>query len=91
MSKQELIQAILDYIRTWYNANYIGFIDVILNNPGYTFVIGIPSYMTLTTINCDCDNDTDFLNFIYEELRKRNYVRQEVYVVHRKPEPRKEE
>lgn len=86
MTEQELVQAILDYMTSWYKAIYTGSISVTINNPGYTLTLGIPSYMTPTTINCDYDNDTDFLNFIYKEIRERNYMRQYIYKVYRIPE-----
>lgn len=89
-STSELEQMIRDYIRTWYRAIYTGMLLVTKNNPGYTLTIGIPSYMIPTTINCDCDTDDEFLDFIYSELRSRNYIRLDKYVVHRTPDSREE-
>ena len=90
MDEQELAQKIHDYIKTWYNADYIGLLTVKKNNPGYTFTIGLPSYMMPTTINCDYETDEEFLDFIYYELRIRNYIRLDIYKVLRKENTREE-
>jgi len=37
--------------------------------------------MTLTSIAGDFTSDEEFLGFIYEELRKRNYMRVDYYKV----------
>jgi len=81
MTELELAQAILDYIKTTYNAIYIGYLKVEKLNPGYKMSIGLPSYMYPTTIACDLGTDEQFLNFIFEELRTRNYIRQDYYKV----------
>lgn len=90
MNEQELAQAIRDYIKTIYNAEYIGLLSVEKFNPGYKMTIGIPSYMIPTSIACDYDNDDDFLNYIYLELKTRNYIRQDVYKVIRTSQSKEE-
>ena len=49
----------------------------------YIFKIGIPSYIVPSTIISDCNNDQEFLTFIYEELRTRNYMKIYKYKVER--------
>jgi hypothetical protein len=90
MQEQELIQTIREYIKTWYKADYIGLLTVEKLNPGYKFSIGIPSYMTPTTLNIDCETDEEFLDFIYAELRSRNYMRLDIYKVIRTNDSKEE-
>jgi len=90
MDELELAQAIRDYIKSWYKADYTGLIRVDKLNPGYKCVLGIPSYMVQTSFAIDCETDEEFLNYVYTELRVRNYVRQEVYKVYRNSETREE-
>jgi hypothetical protein len=81
MNELELTQKILDYIETNYEANYIGLVQVIKSNFDYQFKLGIPSYMAPTMISGNWETDEDFLNYIYKELKTRNYVRQDYYRV----------
>jgi hypothetical protein len=90
MTEQELEQKIHDYIKSWYKAEYIGKLTVEKSNEIYKFSIAIPSYMTLTSIAGDFNSDQEFLDFIYEELRKRNYMRVDYYKVIRTENPREE-
>lgn len=83
MTTAELEQAILDYIRNWHSADYVGTIEVTVENGVYKLALGIPSYMCLTTIGGEFSSDEDFLNFIYEEIRKRNYMKVDFYKVYR--------
>lgn len=83
MTEQELEQAIHDYIVTLYKAHYIGYLKVEKLDSGYKFSIGLPSYMFPTTIAGDYASDQDFLDFIFEELRIRNYMRVYFYKTHR--------
>jgi hypothetical protein len=46
--------------------------------------------MVQTSFAIDCETDEEFLNYVYTELRVRNYVRQEVYKVYRNSETREE-
>ena len=59
-------------------------------NPGYKCILGIPTYMVQTSFAIDCETDQEFLDYVYEELRARNYIRQEVYKVLRNSETREE-
>lgn len=90
MDELELAQAIRDYIRSLYNADYVGYLVVEKLNPGYKVTIGIPSYMHPTSIAGDWATDEEFLNFVFEDLRIRNYMRVDFYKVVRTPSSREE-
>lgn len=81
MQRTELEQKILDYIKTTYSANYIGYIAVTQVDNLYTLALGIPSYMAKTYISCEASSDEEFLEYAYKELASRNYVRQDTYKV----------
>lgn len=91
MEELELEQQIHDYIKTLYKAEYVGLLKVNKLNPGFSLTIGLPSYMSPTTISSDHVTEEDFLNFIFEELRTRNYMRVEFYKVIKEKNDSKEE
>ena len=78
---QVLEKKICELIKINYEAVYTGYLKVDHLNPGYKLSIGIPSYMTPTTIATDIDSEEEFLKFIDKELKTRNYLRQEYYKV----------
>lgn len=90
MRRPELEQKISDYIVTTYKATFTGLLEVHQYDTIYKFVLGVPSYMVPTQIVCDLGNDESFLDYIYEELRTRNYMRLEIYKVVRTNESREE-
>lgn len=90
MQRLDLIQKILDYLKNLYKAKYKGFIDVNQNTQEYIFTIGIPSYMSPTHISGEFESDEEFLKFIYEELRIRNYMRIDYYKVIRTNDSKEE-
>lgn len=90
MDVTELTQKILDYITEFYKAEYTGYILVTKEGTKYVLALGIPSYMYLTTISGEFTSDEDFLDYIYEELRIRNYIRVYFYKVIRTPNTREE-
>ena len=90
MQEQELIAKIRDYIKSIYSAEYVGYLNVEKLNPGYKFSIGIPSYMCPTTFAIDCETDDEFLEYVYSELRSRNYIRLWIYKVLRQNDSREE-
>ena len=83
MQEQELAQKIRDYIKTLYNAEFTGLLLVEKLNPGFKCILGIPSYMIQTSFASDSDSEEEFLEYVYSELRTRNYIRQEFYKVTR--------
>lgn len=80
----ELEEKISDFIVTTYNATFIGLLEVHKENDLYSLTLGLPSYMSPTTISIDATNDDEFLDYIYTELKLRNYMRLEIYKVIRK-------
>lgn len=90
MTEAELTLAIHDYIRSWYKATFVGLLEVHKTDTNYIFILGVPHYMFPTTIISSHDTDQEFLDFIYSELRTRNYMRQFYYKVIRTPEIREE-
>jgi hypothetical protein len=46
--------------------------------------------MMPTTITIDCGTDEEFLDYIYKEIRVRNYIRLEIYKVTRNENTREE-
>ena len=79
MQRPELTQEILDYIRSYYKADYIGLADTTQEDTKYSFIIGIPSYMSPTYISCDASSDEEFLEYVFKEIRERNYMRLYIY------------
>lgn len=90
MEETELTQTIRDYIKTLYKAEYTGRLEVEKDENGYKFIIGLPSYMSPTTISSNHSSDEEFLEYIYEELRKRNYMRLYIYKVIRENDSREQ-
>jgi hypothetical protein len=97
-SIEQLKNLILKYIEFWYEAKYEGLLEVEKTpnvssselNTFYKFTIGLPSYMSPTTISIDCATDDEFLNYIYSELRSRNYMRLDIYKTIRTNDSREE-
>jgi hypothetical protein len=88
MERPELVQRTLDYIKTTYKAEYEGSINITQNGTEYRLNIGLPSYMTPTSIACDANSDDEFMDFIEKEFRERNYMRVYFYRVNRLTEQR---
>lgn len=88
MERPELVQTILDYIKNLYKAEYKGSINVTQDGTTYRLNIGLPSYMNPSSIVYDANSDEEFLDFIKEELRVRNYMRVYFYQVNRLKEER---
>lgn len=81
---EELIQKIRDYIRNKYKAEYKNRLEVKFENGIYTLLLGVPNDLIPTTISLQTNDPQEFLDFIYEELRTRNYMRTYFYQVRRK-------
>ena len=89
MHRPELVKEIRDYMRELYKAEYVGHpLEVTELDSIYTFIIGIPSYMQPTTIACEAASDEEFMVFIKEELRIKNYMRLYFYKVVREKDGR---
>lgn len=81
MQRIDLEEKILDYIKTLYSAEYTGLLEVHQDDTIYDLKIGLPSYMAPSIIIGEYNTDDEFLNFIYEEFRKRNYMRLDIYKI----------
>lgn len=90
MDEATLTQKIIEYMTNLYNAEFVGKIKVEKNDLDYTLTLGIPTGEFETTMSISTDSDEDFLNFAYEELRKRNYVRTDYYRIVREEIKRNE-
>lgn len=90
MRRQDLESTILDYILTTYSANYTGFFEINQDGTTYVLEIGIPSYMTKTTMSGQFDTDEEFLDYIKNEFNKRNYMRVYFYKTIREEDGRNE-
>ena len=49
-------------------------LEVKFENGIYTLLLGIPNDLIPTTISLQTNDPQEFLDFIYEELRTRNYM-----------------
>ena len=78
-----LRQQILDYIVNLYKANYTGPMKVTNENGLYTLMLGIPNIDTPTFISLQTDSSEEFLKYVFDELRTRNYMRVYFYKVNR--------
>lgn len=81
---EELVHKIRDYIRNIYKAEYKNRLEVKFENGIYTLLLGVPNDLIPTTISLQTNDPQEFLDFIYEELRTRNYMRTYFYQVRRK-------
>jgi len=90
MLRPELVAQILDYIKILYKAEYKGFIQVTQIDNVYKLQMGLPCYMVPTSNIYETDSDEEFLSFIYEELRTRNYMRLDIYKTIRSNDTREE-
>lgn len=91
MQKTELEQKILDYIKSCYKAEYIGFLEVEELHPGYIFKIGVPSYITPTVIISYHNTEEEFLEFIKLEIRQKNFMRVDYYNIIRISDDKKQD
>lgn len=81
---EELENKIRDCIISLYSATYNRRLEVLLKNGIYTLVLGIPDDLIPTSISLQTDDPQEFIDFICEELRTRNYMRIYFYQVRRK-------
>lgn len=82
MNTEELKEKVLEMIQVLYNAEFTGFIKVVKNTEtSYSLILGLPTYLEPSTISCDAESDEQFLQFVEDELKKRNYMRVYMYKV----------
>lgn len=84
MQTEELESKIRDYIANVYKATYNKRLEVVYKNGIYTLILGVPDDVIPTSISIQTEDPQEFLDYIYEELRIRNYMRIYFYQVRRK-------
>lgn len=84
MNNKELEKKIHDFIVKIYKAEYIGRLEVSNQNGMYTLLLGVPSPDFPTTITLQTDDPKEFLAYIEDELKNRDYMRVYYYNVKRK-------
>lgn len=77
-------------MKTLYSMDYSGLFKITYANGFYEFRIGLPSYMTGTNVTLETDSEEEFVKYLKEEIRTRNYARQLYYKVIRTYETREE-
>lgn len=88
MNTDQLRERILEMIKDLYNAEFNGYIKVIKNTEtSYSLILGLPTYLEPTAISCDAESDEQFLQFVEDELKRRNYMRVYIYKVIRSEDP----
>ena len=90
MSEQELTEKIRDYILVIYNAEYNGLLSVTKTDTEYIFRIGLPSYMSPTVMCGNFETDDEFLEYIYSEVRTRNYMKVYMYRINKLVDPKED-
>lgn len=83
MQIEELENTIRDYIKTLYKATYNKRLEVKYESNVYSLILGIPDDVMPTTISLQTDDPQEFLKYIYEELKTRNYMKIYFYQVRR--------
>lgn len=72
---KNLEEKIHDQVMNLYSAKYKNRLEVEHKNGVYTLILGVPTDHNPTYISYQTDNPDDFLKYICEELRTRNYMR----------------
>lgn len=83
MSTEELENMIHECIKTLYSATYNRRLEVNHDNGVYSLVLGIPDDVMPTTISLQTNDPQVFLDYIYNELKNRNYMKVYFYQVRR--------
>ena len=84
MNNKELVKKIHDFIHKVYKAEYTGRLEVLNENGVYTLVLGVPSPDFPTRLSLQTDKAEEFLDYVTDELKTRNYMRVYYYNVKRK-------
>lgn len=79
MRREDLEQRIHDFFHKEYEASYNGRMEITQEGSIYSFLLGVPSYMAPTHISMETESDEDFMKFLEQELKSRNYVRVHFY------------
>ena len=90
MSEEELKNKVLEIICNMYKAVYVGYLKIVKVGDVYRMYLGVPTETMPTNFDLQCNSDEEFLNFIEEEFKRRNYLRRVTYNVIRTNDPRQE-
>ena len=82
--EEELENKIRDYITNVYKATYNRRLEVKNTDGIYTLILGVPDDLIPTSISFQTEDSQAFLDYVYEELRTRNYMRTYFYQVRKK-------
>jgi len=77
MTTRELETIIKEYIELNYQAKYIAKLKVVKLNPGYELRLDLFNWMVPMTLQCDFEKDTDFLDYVFKEIKSSNFMRVE--------------
>ncbi len=80
---KELEDKIHDYIKNLYKRKFVGSLKVKKENGIYELIIGIPVEDIPTTISLQTDSDDEFLEYVCNELKSRNYIRTQYFTIKR--------
>lgn len=83
---KDLEDKIHDYIRNLYKKEFIGELIVTYKDGIYELSLGIPVADIPTKISLQTDDEEEFLKYICNELKSRNYNRVEYFVIKRRPD-----
>lgn len=78
---KELEKKIVDYMNNWYKVEYTDYIEVTNENGIYSVALGIPTYLQPTYISLQTNDSNMFLDYVFKELRTRNYIRNYYYKI----------
>ena len=67
-----------------YKATYNRRLEVKNTDGIYTLILGVPDDLIPTSISFQTEDSQAFLDYVYEELRTRNYMRTYFYQVRKK-------
>ena len=84
MNNKELVEKIHDFILKVYKAKYTGRLEVTNKDGMYILLLGVPSPDFPTTISLQTNDPEEFLNYIEDELKNRDYMRVYYYSIKRK-------
>lgn len=84
MNNKELEKKIHDFIIRVYKSKYIGRLEVSNQNGIYVLLLGVPSPDFPTTISLQTEDAQEFLDYVEDELKNRDYMRVYYYNVKRK-------
>lgn len=90
MRDKELEKVIHEYITVLYKAVYNGKLEVTNKDGIYILTLGVPAADIPTSISLQTEDPKEFLKYIKEELKSRDYMRVYFYKIKKTEELRKQ-